>query len=754
MKIGDSHTLRSSKSVKIDGFQEVSVRDVHVGQVSNDRNHMKQHMGRFQVSIGVLENLEEDIEIDRRVGLDGADKIKVKDLYSDHVPSPVPSPVIGSGVPKGPREFQGEDKGKDSSSEKSDPNTIIPGTGRNKMFVTLLIAPEILFCSSGTSSYLTVKNILERRGDQNDLHSFKEHYKNIISSHVTGANTTSTFTSTTSSSPSSTPVFHSLNNDTEDSIFPAVCLVQIRDMVSFRSSNDPPGFSRMQSEEMLFSNIASQSDYLPGESFSINRPVHLNSFGATKQKQKQKQKQERKREEHMRNSAGIASVESSESQVIPSMVFRSKVPASASSYLGGGIEVILTLRPGTLSALHGRVRNTTSSSSSSSRSRSDRNIVSNKKGASNVYGEKWVSIISKKKFVISLRCGGLPGLQEQSTSPSASPSASPPPALISTSSSFLFTMIRSLSSVFSSPFAYITPFFIHSTATSAPSLVPGLVPTILSSTQPLHSLDTARTRQYSHRSRVTKKDDVIISSSINVPIDDITLDTANAAFSYVIGGKEMKSDEQNSFLYDSNLSSESLQYAYKIRSGKRVAERNNYDDSDSELDVSASFKWIIRKPRINGFHSDNYLYIRMTPITNISTDTSKVPDSVAHKNSFKARMKSENENDVGKGNGFENYASASYDSEVRAKHEHEDPEERRNVFHRSSWSGKQKQLKKNEVKEVTDDVADAVDEAFMLNFDYLAVLAVTFTPCPKGSCKHGYCAIQLGDVQSSTCICR
>lgn len=243
-------------------------------------------------------------------------------------------------------------------------------------------------------------------------------------------------------------------------------------------------------------------------------------------------------------------------------------------------------------------------------------------------------------------------------------------------------------------------------------------------------------------------------------MDDIGLDTANAVFSYVIGGEEVKSDEKNSFLYDNNLSSESLNYPYKIRNGKRVAENNRDDDYDSELDVSASFKWIIRKPTINGFHGDNYLFIRMTPISNISTDTSKVQSSVAHEKSFKAREKLENKNENGvendNANGSEKDASATYDSEIREKHEHEHEnlEERSNQFHRSTWSDKQKQIKKNEVKEEKDDVADAADDAFMLNFDYLAVLAVTFTPCPKGSCKHGYCAIQLGDVQSSTCICR
>ena len=49
IKISDSHTLRSSNGVKMDGFQEGGVNDVHVGQVSNDRNHMKEHIGLFQV---------------------------------------------------------------------------------------------------------------------------------------------------------------------------------------------------------------------------------------------------------------------------------------------------------------------------------------------------------------------------------------------------------------------------------------------------------------------------------------------------------------------------------------------------------------------------------------------------------------------------------------------------------------------------------------------------------------------------------
>ena len=185
-----------------------------------------------------------------------------------------------------------------------------------------------------------------------------------------------------------------------------------------------------------------------------------------------------------------------------------------------------------------------------------------------------------------------------------------------------------------------------------------------------------------------------------------------------------------------------------------MAERNNDDDSDSELDVTASFKWIIRKPTINGFQSDNYLFIRMTPITNISTDTSKVPGTLAHEKSFKARLKVKNKIEAGNGNKFDNDASASHDSEIRAKDEDRDLEERRKQFHRSITSDKQKQVNKNEVMEDTDNAADTADEAFMLNFDYSAVLAVTFTPCPKGSCKHGYCAIQLGDVQSSTCICR
>jgi hypothetical protein len=217
-------------------------------------------------------------------------------------------------------------------------------------------------------------------------------------------------------------------------------------------------------------------------------------------------------------------------------------------------------------------------------------------------------------------------------------------------------------------------------------------------------------------------------------------------FTYVIGGQEVQSDKRNSVKFDSNLSSKSISAAYNFKMGKREAERSSDEDSESELDVSASFKWIIRKPTINHFYGDNYLYIRMTPIVDNITETAKVLKSVAGKNKdrSRSRMKQDNEN-----------VGMEFKREIRVI----DVEERSQVQDsteqgRQRQTQSQRQMKENNIKEGKATAAGPADSAFSQTFDYLATLDVQFTPCPASTCAHGYCALQEGDVQSSTCICR
>lgn len=348
-----------------------------------------------------------------------------------------------------------------------------------------------------------------------------------------------------------------------------------------------------------------------------------------------------------------------------------------------------------------------------------------------------------------MRCGGLPGIEditEESPSPSPAPTATSTSTPSPSPPSLLFAASRTMSSIVSTPLSYITAFSLYSAPASASTSTISSIPS--SSTPAHHSLSEPSSHQYAHLLSATESNDVIITSSTHVPVDDITLNTANAVFTYVIGGQEVQSDKRNSVKFDSNLSSKSMSTAYKFKIGKREAERSSDEDLESELDVSASFKWIIRKPAINNFNGDNYLYIRMTPIIDNVTDTSKVPRSVARKNKdqSKSRNKQDSEN-----------VGMEFKREIRAN----DAEERSQVqdsteqgIQAQRQRQRQRQMKENEIKEEKDTAAGPADSAFSQTFDYLATLDVQFTPCPASTCAHGYCALQGGDVQSSTCICR
>jgi hypothetical protein len=697
--LSGSNGNSKSKSKRDRDNSRRTERDVSVKHTNNfGDDKIVENSGRFRVQIGILEDSK-----------DGA----VAKTESGKLST-----------------FNGELREQNSDKKKNfDAHTAASSTVHNEMFITLLIASKILICPPGAASSLTMKNVLE---GQNVLPSFRGHIRGI-SSIVQSPNTYSTsssssFTSSSSSpTTSSTTPSDSAQNRTGES--PAVCLIPITDMISFRSSSAPPGYTRMQSEHILFS-LTSVSNNPSGDPSPRSLPVSKHPLRSAEQK------------EVLHDSHGISSKESPRSADFPSLVFRSKVPASDSSYLGGGIEVMITLRPGPLSLRYG-LNVTSQSSSSSSRGL----LFGFKKEKVNVYGENWVSSIAKQKFIITMRCGGLPGVEDiTEASPSPAPSSSSISTPSSTPTSMLFAARSILSSIVSIPLFYVTAFSSYSASTSTPT-----TSSFTSSTTPAHhSNSEPSSHQYTHLLSASKSNDVIITSSTHVPVDDITLNTANAVFTYVIGGQEVQSDKRNSVKFDSNLSSKSMSSTYKFKIGKREAERSSDEDLESELDVSASFKWIIRKPTINHFYGDNYLYIRMTPIIDNVTDTSKVPESVAHNNKhqFRTRIKQDNENEAAEFKRETRVIDDEERSHVQDSTEHDTQKQRQRQRQRG------RQMKENDIKEVKDPAAGPVDSAFTQTFDYLATLDVQFTPCPASTCAHGYCALQEGDVQSSTCVCR
>lgn len=718
----NSESDSSSKSHKYSNSNNNNNRDnsrtdryVTAKHANIDRDYeVVENSGRFRVHIGILEDSKDGAMAEAESGKLSTFDSELREQISD-------------------------------SNNNIDIHTTASSAVHNEMFIILLIASKILICPPGAVSSLTMKNVLE---GQNVLPSFKGHVRRI-SSTLQSPNTDTTFSSSFSSSSfssssSSTTPPHSTHNSTGDSAAPAVCLIPITDMISFRSSSAPPGYTRMQSEDILFS-LISVSDNPSGDPAPRRLSVTTHPLRSTEQS------------EVLHDNHGISSEKSPGSTGFPSLVFRSKVPASDSSYLGGGIEIVITLRPGPLSLRYG-LNATSQSSSSSSRSRTSRGSSNSrcllfgfKKEKVNMYGEKWVSSIAKQKFIITMRCGGLPGLddiKEESPSPSPAPHSTSTSSPSSTPTSMLFAVSRTLSSIVSTPLSYITAFSLFSAPASASASTLTTSSSTSSSTPAHHSHSEPSSHQYTHLLSATNSNDVIITSSTHVPVDDITLNTANAVFTYVIGGQEVQSDKRNSVKFDSNLSSKSMSTAYEFKIGKREAERSSDEDLESDLDVSASFKWIVRKPTINNFNGDNYLYIRMTPIVDNITDTSKVPKSTAHNNEyqFNTRIK------LNKGN-----VEAEFKREIRAKGSDES-----NQLDDSTEQGTQgqrrrqreKQMKEYEIKEGKDTAAGPADSAFSQTFDYLATLDVLFTPCPASTCAHGYCALQEGDVQSSTCVCR
>lgn len=182
----------------------------------------------------------------------------------------------------------------------------------------------------------------------------------------------------------------------------------------------------------------------------------------------------------------------------------------------------------------------------------------------------------------------------------------------------------------------------------------------------------------------------VLSSSFGTPSDDVTLSTADAIFRYEIGELKMKKFHAENPNFENEIIAESI--------GDEGSAGTDYPD----VQAFVTYTWIIRRPSIAHFNSDNKLYFR------ISAHPQNITKTEEHTQN---RL----------------YERSPYS-------------ESQNSFFRSrNYHGFQ---------------PDFVESSYTTDLDNLVTLEITFSPCPAASCVHGSCVVQHGDVQSSSCVCR